>query len=340
MPTFANDANGHTPLYYIAFTLTNNQSGTSATGMQAQVIVDSNTNSAKYGTTLLNVNWQDGSGNILDSWLESGETNTSTTSTYWVNLGSNQITGSGGTFIIYQVLYGTSQTSLDGTVTGAEPNYTGTYGQYDNGANVFSTLYQNFAGVSTPSGWTNSDATNIIQNDGLTFGATSNSSIITSGSYCNNITDIVEFKGNCGTATNNSRTIIGAGNYVNSWIGTSAAGLLVDGDTTVYFEIGGQGHDQAWNGGTITANTINIYSIWYSSTAGANFAYNYTNTGSSTFLVAAYPAGVFLNGTHQTGMTVTWFRVRTAPPSFVLPSTSAGSLTPISAPSSTLNNWF
>jgi hypothetical protein len=52
---------------------------------------------------------------------------------------------------IYQVIYATTATAMDGLVTGAEPNYTGTYGQYDNGANVFSN-YWNFAGNSLPSG--------------------------------------------------------------------------------------------------------------------------------------------------------------------------------------------
>ena len=40
---------------------------------------------------------------------------------------------------------------MDGTNTGAYPSYTTTYGQYDNGANVFPAFYTNFAGTSLPS---------------------------------------------------------------------------------------------------------------------------------------------------------------------------------------------
>src|SRR5271166_4069958 len=133
--------------YYVAVTLTNSQSGSVASGTQVKVIVNSSSYSSYEDTTLKNCNWQDGAGNILYSWLESGETNSSTSSVYWIKLNSS-IAGSGGTLTIYFCFYasGTNNFSSSGT-TGAEPKFTGTYGQYDNGANIF-TFYDNFAGSS------------------------------------------------------------------------------------------------------------------------------------------------------------------------------------------------
>jgi len=124
------------PKYYIPVTLNNAQASATGTNLQVMVRINSNANSSYYTSNLNNTNWQDGKGNILKSWLETGETNTSNPSVYWINLGSNTIPAN-GSITIYQVIYDLRQTALDGTSTGAEPNFTATYGQNDNGANVF-----------------------------------------------------------------------------------------------------------------------------------------------------------------------------------------------------------
>ena len=117
--------NGTQPTHDIPITLTNNQANATSPNLQVKVSVNSNANAEYYNSTLLNVNWQDGSGNILNSWLESGETKTSSSSVYWVNLGSNIISAYGN-FTIYQCIYPTSVIAMDGNQTGAEPKYTET----------------------------------------------------------------------------------------------------------------------------------------------------------------------------------------------------------------------
>ncbi|MEM3861590.1 MAG: hypothetical protein QW203_03795 [Thermoplasmatales archaeon] len=92
--------------------------------------------------------------NLLYAWLESAPqgtftqgTNVSsyTSSNVWVNLGNNIIPANGSLNIYMQVL--SSGTDFDGVYWGANPQWTSTYGQYDNGANVFP-FYDNFAGTS------------------------------------------------------------------------------------------------------------------------------------------------------------------------------------------------
>ncbi|MEM3860257.1 MAG: hypothetical protein QW478_12800 [Candidatus Micrarchaeaceae archaeon] len=96
--------------------------------------------------------------NLLYAWLESAPqgtftqgTNISsyTSSNVWVNLGNNIIPANGSLTIYMQVL--AAGTEFDGVYWGANPLWTSTYGQYDNGANVF-IQYWNFAGTSLPSG--------------------------------------------------------------------------------------------------------------------------------------------------------------------------------------------
>ena len=143
MTSFANDVNGNHPLYYLSATLSSN----AGNGFQQMITINSSTYAAYEAANLSNINFQDGAGNIIPSWIESGETSGSTSTVYWIQLPNALIT------VVYIVFYGTSDTSKDNSVTGAEPNYTGTYAQFDNGANIF-TFYDNFVGPALSANWT------------------------------------------------------------------------------------------------------------------------------------------------------------------------------------------
>lgn len=196
MVSFANDVNGNSPLYYLSITLSSN----GGSGFQQMVTINSSNYSTYEAADLSNLNFQDGAGNILSSWLESGETNTSTSTNYWVKLPNGTIT------VIYLVFYSTSAISKDSVVSGAEPNYTATYGQYDNGSDVFDT-YFNFAGTSTPTGITASGTT---FNNGATVTSGSAFTTSTFGGSTGD-TDIAEFLGNSAAASG-----VGVLGYTNS----------------------------------------------------------------------------------------------------------------------------
>ena len=152
MPSFVNDVNGNKPQYYLPITITNNTTLASASGFTAHLTVDSSTYSTYEATDLSNINFQDGAGNILTSWLESGFTNTSTSTVYHILM--NQTIAASSNIDIYMVFYNTSAISKDNVVTGANPLYTSTYAQYDNGVNVFK-QYTAFGGLSAlPTGFT------------------------------------------------------------------------------------------------------------------------------------------------------------------------------------------
>jgi hypothetical protein len=153
--TFAK-VSSNNPVFVVPITLTNTAAGATVANFTQLITINGTTYSTYTGSylnsNLQNVNFQDGAGNVLSSWLETpSATNTTTSINYWINLGANKIAGSNGTFTVYMCIYATSVNCMNGTTTGAQPNYTGTYGQYDNGTTVFQ-WYENFA--SAPSDMT------------------------------------------------------------------------------------------------------------------------------------------------------------------------------------------
>jgi hypothetical protein len=293
-----------------------------------------------YAANLANVNWQDGVGNILNSWLESGETNTSAASVYWVNLGSLTIPAN-GTLTIYQVIYGTSVTCMNGTNTGAEPLYTGTYGQYDNGATVFQTLYDNFAGSSlNPNLWST------YAKGSASYSVSNGLSLTTSAS--NDVMHVYS-----------KNTLANTGNMIAEakWktVGSGSQCVGVCWQTTVPSSGGDNGFQNGyrfeWEGyasvwrlikdvsgtGTVLNNpsgsvsTPFILGAWWSSASPyENLYYNYTSIDTATDnSITVTNSYLDLAGEEYDGsgtQVVQWVRVRITPPNNVPPTTSASPL--------------
>ncbi|MEM3844855.1 MAG: Ig-like domain-containing protein [Candidatus Parvarchaeota archaeon] len=180
-PVFA-EVGGNAVQYYVAITITNSQSSATPSPFQQMITINSSNYSSYLASDLSNVNFQDGNGNILNSWLESGNSNTSTSTIYWVSLPNGVAANSSIT--IYYCTYATSVNAFNNTNTGVAPQLTSTYAQYDNGTNVF-TAYAN-AGSSTPSTSTHVtySATLPIVADGLTsFDVSEQDLGIEQGSY-------------------------------------------------------------------------------------------------------------------------------------------------------------
>ena len=338
--SFSNDANGNAPISYIAITLTNNQAGATGTNFPCLVTVNSNTNTDAYQSALLNVCFQDGAGNLLKSWLESGELKTSTASRYWVLIPSS-IAGSGGTLVIYQVLTGTALTSMDAVYAGAEPLYNGTYGQYDNGTGVFS-FYENFAGNSLPATFikgtgtkgtlsfsngmslTNAGSTaTCAQSKNTQLGASGVAEVYATASGFGNLNNL----GLGVSDTDQNATMQGYFNFFNL-----ASGVYYS--TTYYREGAGYvAHLTKWTaaGGACimgiarTATTVIPMVNYTAGSAGT------ATWGASTALYFIMNR-VWLEGTTDAGTILyQWTRVRAYPPSNVMPSATFGALTAIPA---------
>jgi len=156
-------------IYYVPITLSNQQSNSTPTPFQQMITVNSNNYTKYEASGLQNVEFSTapgGQGSVLNAWIESGNSNTSTSTVYWVKL-PNGI-GASSSNTIYMNFMPYNVMSSNGP-TGEAPQLSPIYAQYDDGANVFN-IYADFSGTALPSGWTavsGTSGTDYIINNGL-----------------------------------------------------------------------------------------------------------------------------------------------------------------------------
>jgi hypothetical protein len=167
------------PQPYVKITLTNSQTSATPVPFQQKIVFNPSTYTSIEAANLGNIRFcADSACNTqLYSWLEnctpSSCTNAATSATAWVQL-TSAIPANGGNQTIYMVFQSTS-TNFDKYYWGrAAWIGGGTYGQYDNGRNVF-TLYDNFTGTTLNSTkWTTRTSGaggTVTVNNGITFTA-------------------------------------------------------------------------------------------------------------------------------------------------------------------------
>jgi hypothetical protein len=145
-------------LTYVPITLTNSQSAATQDDLQVLINVDFNSYAYFLASNVGNIRFYNSTNfviaNELPAWLEnytggSGTPSTATTSDVWVKLAGTLIPANSYTTIY--MLFESVGTTFDGVYWGEAPQLSSTYGEYDNGANVF--LYYNVAPESLY-GWT------------------------------------------------------------------------------------------------------------------------------------------------------------------------------------------
>jgi hypothetical protein len=349
-------------LQSVPITITNNQSATTAANLAVMVNIDFATYSASGENANLNnilfSTGPSGTGTPLYAWIESGSaptagtstettpTSSSTTGVVWINLGSNTIAGSGGTFKVYMSFMSSavmvaSATGASTGFTGEAPQWTGstlpTYGQFDNGALVFPGFYDNFAGTSLASKWTNTGAATVAVSNNLKITYTSNSwyAIYTNTfssapnniaeSYCE-ATSIV----NQGLCINTSGT---NGNGMNSGTNGVDAQFCGPSGTGYMFADGGScthapGANATLANATPAINTFYVFSFFMlNPTPVMQLSYGLFNTlnGSVGANSIAPASEVGLGASGATG-TFQWFRIRPNAPGSVSPTVAVGTL--------------
>src|SRR5579885_2703050 len=333
MPSFAPGTQ-----YYIPVTLTNNQSTATPSNFTVSISVNQSTYSSYLASNLSNINWQDGAGNILNSWREAGTSNTGTNGLWWVNLGTLTISAN-STLTIYLCFYATSQNVLNTTNTGVAPQLTTPYAQYDNGTSVFK-WYENFAGTSLPSDMSAVaiGTSTYSVNNGLTINprAAGDGTVIykTTGLASPVSLDcfVTAVSGsNYGlmgqqTATPTSQSTNGIWTSLNSsyqWFasnGTTYAQIELDSSDTPSTVLAG-----------VTSSPPAIISGAWSATGTEQRMLNYGNAGTGTDSTLTLPATIYpeLTGYRNGGsssQTWQWFRARLYPPNNAMPAATFGSI--------------
>jgi hypothetical protein len=255
----------------------------------------------------------------LYAWIEQN----SLSSVYiWINLPVSIPANSSITIYMFV------RNSIQYPYTGMAPYLSSTYGQYDNGNNIFN-IYQNFAGTTFPSGWTAVSGTNgsdYVVNNGLQLKTTN--AFIEGPNVTQNfiLEGYFQFISNAYNGWD-------FGVYSSS---TFAYGMHPDGGgntntwtTTWYYNNGyteisgsgdsvGTGYYYIWqiinNAGSITTNFDNPS---YTTLYNASFTNSLNN--------APIALGKRFNGTNagqSLNVIFYWIRVRALPPNGVMPSNS------------------
>jgi hypothetical protein len=328
---------------YIAVTLTNSAASAAVNNLPVMITVNSSTYANQEDPNLKNIEFSTqpgGKGTVLQAWIESGATNASTSTVYWVNIGSNTIAASGGTLTIYMNFMPTAVMSAAGP-TGEAPQLSGTYGQYDNGASVFS-FYDDFAGTSfnAASNWIVSGITYTV-NNGFNATATAVDGFILSKNVAiNPASKIVDFYGNVFTNSSGLNWIaVGAGDG-GATGGTTGYGFgdMIVGSYPVASQVNGW---QRFSLGGLTAtgsmqssSAAAIWTVTPISASTTNFYINYGGIQTVSTNADSYPLyeGLIAAGAYNSTYTftnpvsITWYRVRIYPPANTMPTATFGAL--------------
>ena len=202
----------------------------------------------------------------------------------------------------------------DGVYTGMAPYLSSTYGQYDNGANVF-TNYWNFAGTSLPSGWSTSSSLTATVNNGVKLTSTAVSQYL-GYSKAFSTPLIVDIYGEVitGTTAHFSNLL----NMFGGSLGTSTewGGLAYSGGNV----LGYSSASGTW-AFTTTPWATNTFYIITQESSGTSQSYqiNYNKFATSSISLSSF---YFMIWQDNSTTFVQWVRTRAYPPNGVQPSVS------------------
>ncbi|MEM3862307.1 MAG: hypothetical protein QW203_07500 [Thermoplasmatales archaeon] len=312
-------------IYTYQITLSNTTSTATPPNLQVRLNINFASLVSNINADLGNIRFSsDQAGNnLLYAWLESAPqgtftqgTNVSsyTSSNVWVNLGNNIIPANGSLNIYMQVL--SSGTEFDGVYWGANPLWTSTYGQYDNGAKVFNN-YWNFAGTSLPSGWTaTADFTGSV-NNGLTLTSSSDfSGVYIPLSLSNNViidTGGVETAHQAFTISLSQASAVGG----SSWPIANGYIFILDDSGTGGFYIGKLSSSSiSFLASTTQTTTLNQFYILSAEWGGSTLAQTLNYGGAISATDTTYSSLSYLNLTVWQGAAwkISWLRIRAYPP--------------------------
>ena len=305
---------------YVALNISNTQSTATLSPFQQMVNITNSVYKGYANATFNNVEFFYSNGTIIDSWLENYTY--SKNALYWLKVGS---IAASSKLTVY-IGFASNSTNLFNTnTTGEAPTLSATYGEYDNGGNVFN-YYTNFSGTSLPSGWTGADAT---VNNGLNV--TTTSGYAQSGSSYGYGTEILD---EYITQPPTISTTSGNGGYgftdgATGWAGGANYEYLLNvyNGNKYLALIDGSGSSKIGSG--VPAADKGIISMWYNST---DF-YAMTDYGAISSDAAdigkSLPIGIDNIGSSSGGQPLfaQWIRIRQQPPNNVMPSVTFGAVT-------------
>jgi len=336
---------------YVPITLSNSQSSATPSPFQQMIQINEGNyaNYIAYNGNIANFEFYTQSGQILPAWIES---NNSGTLTVWVKL-PNGIPAS-SSLIIYLGFASKTTNLLSSSGTtgiGEAPQLSSTYGEYDDGASVFTQYGGKSWSSFTFLGGTWSTANGYLQQTATStsgYSAGGPAALIESTSYPNNGYYILGMAFNYTTESDARAGIIavatptskpdvfgyrfigqqknkGAGfiSFLNDWVawvvGNTYQGAVSTAYTMIITDAGGTWSGNLYSGyGTETSTPL---------TSLSPTAYTHANYEGATSGYVGISATYYSNSaTIPNPINVMWFYMRAYPPNGVMPSVSFGSL--------------
>lgn len=270
-------------------------------------------------------------GSVLKSWLEA------VSGTWWIVIPNSIIANS--SVVVYMNIGPATDVYFDGITIGCAPQLSATYGQYDNGANVFN-FYDNFAGTALSSKWVTkaSGTYTMTVNDGLKLSQNAGQiSLYTSGTFgINNIFETyfsASGGGSGGFGAASPGISMTQQTYATVIDPTNATSIISmwgwgnHNEGSYWSSMSGNSSSQTYVATTQTgAVTGSIYSIAY---LNDNISFYWNNYVFSNSINTNYPTGnvygfIGIGGvTAASGVVYSfqWLRVRAYPPNGVMPYT-------------------
>ena len=300
------------------FTIDNTQSVSTPVPFQQEANISLSDFSGYESSNLQNVEFSYQNGTIIPSWLESYS---STNAIWWLKIGGGVPANSVLT-IEAELALPTSTVLFNNVNNGEAPTLSSSYGEYDDGANVFN-FYDNFSGTSLNKSKFNVSSLSYSVDNGLTldvpgsgFGFLYSIPSFSAGS-------VFDFYGKPTFNNGANGFDFGAGDCINcnpigdSWM--IGANELVSG---YYLYL---------NNTKTPTNYVQAYGVWTvgleSSGTTAFSEYNYSDeytVTNSTFLPHPISYQLLIHTGTSGNTFLQWFDERSAPPNGVMPSVIFG----------------
>ena len=302
--------------------IVNNQSLATPSSFQQMVLFNpQNVSQGSLAPDLGNIRFYQGQQELY-SWCESGCSSGSNDAMFWVKLPDAINAHSNLTL---NITFQSNNTEYDDVYAGEEPQLSSVYGQYDNGADVFSE-YWDFAGPGLPTSWLTggggSGAVNV--NDGINVS-------VASGAYDAYYPDTISSSTVMDELSSSQYVAPSQASSIGFADNPSPLGNLA----AVWYYGGGYGfwsNSGTWFNGyyssvtTQAYNTKTVFSTYYVPSTSLDWYVNYTPSASAA--LSAVPASSALtyiiigwpNGGGSSTETVYWLRLRAYPPDGVMPA--------------------
>ena len=335
------------PAEYVTITLTNSQTTATQKNFSQMIKVDWSTYATDLNANVSNVRFYNSttfsSSTELSGWIEDNNTTTATSSNVWVNLSGTIVPASGSATIYMAFL---STTASWSSHWGLAPQLSTKYGEFDNGANVFS-LY--FNGNTATSDFTVSSTSSISQVQVTGPTGTTINALKYSEDQCSAIGLVYSLKSlQSGDYIGETSFSSGGGGDIGVvGLGTSSSATTSQYMFSADTQFGGEYLSWAWNddgtnnGGAIGGTSTTAWHYeWFSYTPGTSTAsicaapqlYSTSDGYSGTvnnYIPSSDPVYVSAASNGNSYLYYNWLRIRDTPPDGIMPSVSFGSVSTV-----------